>query len=361
MREKLALESTKSAWDAAISDCLPQDIAFASGSGWRICVKAVTRFGLVVSHVSFRKSPDAPFVLVLSDGRFSEILVPYNKGTPRLMDLVFSSFPVLTLSADSPLRSDCPAPHVLLDDKRICREVRDYGIAVKKDAEVRRGQEVSFFAVLDADNYDYISEWIFRDDGSIVTRAGATGVKRDGPEDENGHMHNFTWRLDFDFGGADGDSACVTRHIENMNAAYSTATDRCDLIETEGGLQWNPAEFNTIVVSDSVLKNARGRRTEYELIPLRSGVARHTELFSRNDFWITRAKPDELLAVNLPDYAKGEPVAGEDIAVWYTGSLRHEDHMRDEDRDAVPVLWVGFELRPRNLFDATPFFGKDAR
>ncbi|WBK02579.1 hypothetical protein MMG94_21820 (plasmid) [Methylocystis parvus OBBP] len=116
-----------------------------------------------------------------------------------------------------------------------------------------------------------------------------------------------------------------------------------------------------MVVSDSVLKNARGRRTEYELIPLRSGVARHTELFSRNDFWITRAKPDELLAVHLPNYARGESVAGEDIAVWYTGSLRHEDHMRDEDRDAVPVLWVGFELRPRNLFDATPLFGKDAR
>lgn len=351
----LVRDAAKGLSGASPPDCIAQEITFVAGSSWMICVKAMSRFGLVVSHASFRRSPTSPFVLVLSDGRFSEILVPYNNGVPRLMDIVSSNFPVLALSAGSVTRSDCPAPRTLIDDSRICRDARDAGIAVKKDAMVRRGQEVSYYSVLDADNYDYIAEWSFRDDGAIIARAGATGSKRDGPDDTNGHAHNFTWRLDIDLNGAAGDSACVTRRIGDLAPFYSTAVDRCDMIEFEGGRQWNASEFTSIVVSDSALRNGRGRQTEYELIPIRTGLTRHTELFSRNDFWVTRAKDDENLAAKLPEYANGQPTIGQDNIIWYTGSLRHEDHMRDEDREAVPVIWAGFELRPRNLFDGTPF------
>jgi len=42
--------------------------------------------------------------------------------------------------------------------------------------------------------------------------------------------------------------------------------------------------------------------------------------------------------------------------IWYTGSAHHENDMRDEDRDTVPVIWTGFELVPSNLFNRTPFF-----
>jgi len=64
----------------------------------------------------------------------------------------------------------------------------------------------------------------------------------------------------------------------------------------------------------------------------------------------------KLLAKNLPSYVNGQNVADADVVVWYTGSDHHEDDMRDEDRDTVPVLWTGFELIPQNLFDGTPFF-----
>jgi len=63
-----------------------------------------------------------------------------------------------------------------------------------------------------------------------------------------------------------------------------------------------------------------------------------------------------LLAKNLPSYVNGQNVASADVVVWYMGSDHHEDNMRDEDRDTVPVLWTGFELIPQNLFDGTPFF-----
>jgi Cu2+-containing amine oxidase len=36
--------------------------------------------------------------------------------------------------------------------------------------------------------------------------------------------------------------------------------------------------------------------------------------------------------------------------------MHHESSMRDEDRETVPIHWVGFELMPHNLFDGTPLY-----
>ena len=63
-----------------------------------------------------------------------------------------------------------------------------------------------------------------------------------------------------------------------------------------------------------------------------------------------------MLAKELPTYVDGESVVDADVVVWYTGSAHHENNMRDEDRQTVPVKWIGFELSPQNLFDGTPFF-----
>ena len=90
---------------------------------------------------------------------------------------------------------------------------------------------------------------------------------------------------------------------------------------------------------------------------MRSGTSRHTELFTRKDFWVTRYNPEELLAFNLPDYVRdGQPTDDKDLVLWYTGSAHHENNPRDEDRNTVPVIWTGFELLPKNLFDNTPFY-----
>ena len=66
------------------------------------------------------------------------------------------------------------------------------------------------WSVLKASNYLYVMEWIFRDDGAVVARAGSTGPKLAGPDDPVGHAHTFTWRIDFDLNGAEGDSVHKT-------------------------------------------------------------------------------------------------------------------------------------------------------
>jgi len=329
-----------------------ETVAFPSGSRWNLTVNAIQKFGLVITGASFQKSPNSPYVYVLFDGRLGEIFVPYHPGSPRFGDISEFNFPVLTLNP-----AQYPPPRQIIGDGKICKEVRDY-LAWMIDSRARYGKEVIYFSVLNAGNYDYIEEWTFRDDGAIQVRAGSTGPKLPGRE-RLGHMHNFTWRLDIDLNGAGGDSAYLTSHYEDLVASPSTATDEKDLISVEGGLVWNDQNFNTLQIQDSTLQNGNGRRTSYELVPMRSGTARHTEAYTKKDFWVSRYNPAQgFLAVNLPDYVRDrQSTVNQDIVVWYTGSEHHENDSRDEDKNTVPILWTGFDLVPNNLFNNTPFFG----
>lgn len=335
--------------------CTGQNVSFTVGSTWQLCVAAVQKFGLIVTHARFQKAPSSPFITVLFDGRLGEIFVPYHPGTPRFGDISQFNFPALTLST-----ADCPSPHVILGGGRICREIVDYGVAWKDDALVRRGRETLYWAVLDAANYNYIMEWAFRDDGTIVARAGSTGPKLGGPDDTTGHFHSFTWRLDIDLDGPGGDSAYLTRHVENLGVVPSTGSDSSQLVQREGGREWSAVRFSSIEIGDSALVNDNGSPTTYELVPVRSGTARLSEAFTRNEFWVTRfaGANAQLLAVNLPAYVSGQSTIDQNNVIWYTGSAHHESNMRDEDRQTVPVLWVEFRLIPHNLFEGTPFFSR---
>ena len=340
-----------------------ETVEFASGSSWHLTVDAVKQFALVITGASFQRSPNSPFVYVLSDGRIGEIFVPYHTGTSRFMDIALNFDPL-------PLNpAQFPPPRRIIGGGKICKEMRDYLAYISQDqngtTRVRYGQEVVYFSVLKAANYEYIMEWTFRDDGAILVRAGSTGPKF-AAFPERGHMHNFTWRLDIDLNGADHNSAYLTKHVEDLTPPFppppppeggSTAVDSRDLIETEGSRFWRPQNFNTLVIEDRTLENSNGRRTSYELVPMRSGTARHNEPYTRADFWVTVYDPAELLAEDLPIYVRdGLSTVDKDLVIWYTGSEHHETDSRDEDFNTVPVLWTGFQLIPNNLFNKTPFY-----
>jgi Cu2+-containing amine oxidase len=376
-----ASSAAKAAVQAAVQGAEPlgasvsETVAFDSGSRWNLTLTAVKKFGLVITGASFQKSPASPFLYVLFDGRLGEIFVPYHAGTPRFLDISQHDFDPLPLPP-----AKFPPPRQIIGGGKICKEVRDYLAymdAFTDTTRVRYGQEVIYFSVLDAFNYAYIMEWTFRDDGAILVRAGSTGPKFPSSF-KIGHMHDFTWRLDIDLNGADTNSAYWTSHLEDLTAP-STAMDKKDLISTEGSRVWNPQHFNTLAIFDcfpedgnpfkpcSTLENGNGRPTYYELVPMRSGTARHSEPYTKKDFWVTLYNPNQIFAVDLPTYIENpRPTVNEDLVIWYTGSEHHdgcsekpgdnECNSRDEDFNTVQVLWTGFDLIPNNLFNKTPFY-----
>lgn len=320
---------------------------------WRVCWTVHAKNGLVITGAWFRKSPAAPFVRVLWDGRISEIFVPYHDGSPRYYDVTNFTFNLTSVSA-----ADCPAqgggsPIA----NNVCKEVRDRGLVWKDYAQVRRGQELSLWGALGAGNYNYVMEWIFRDDGMLIGRVGATAVNLPSKPLMT-HVHNPMWRLDVDLDGSWGDSAAEMIHAESgLNGSDTHA-----LIPVERGVAWNLPAFTGLHITDSVLKNAKGHVSGYLLMPWSAhGVSRHQEPFTQQDMWVTRYKWNEMDARYLPTYVSpAESTVSADNVLWYKGSMHH--HPRDEDgefigntwRGEAHIMWTGFMLMPFNLFDRTP-------
>jgi hypothetical protein len=315
--------------------------------------------GLIIGPVYFRRAANAPYIRVLWDMRVSEYFVPYHSGSPRFYDLSFYNFKLTTVTA-----ADCPASvGGALLSARVCRELRDRGLAWKDYSGVRRGEELVLWGVIDAANYRYIQEYTFRDDGVIIGRVGATAQNLPAAELE-AHTHNAIWRLDIDLAGVINNAARV-RHSEST-AGTGAATDTSTAIATAQGFTTSVRRHDVVEVSNPTLKNKAGHVSSYHLVPLiTAGLTQHIEKFTQNDFWVTPYSPAQFAAKDLTTYVAGSPsVANRDLVVWYKGSLHHKP--RDEDGVFAPnngpwtgtalVMWTGFMLMPHNLFDCTPLY-----
>jgi primary-amine oxidase len=326
---------------------------------WRICWQAMKKYGLVITSAHFRTSPTSPWIRVFWDARVAEIFVPYHDNSDRFFDVTGFNWNWRRLTA-----ADCPAAvgGTLLGaapgNNDICKEVRDRGIAWRHKNKVRRGEELVLWGVIAASNYDYITEWTFRDDGVILGRVGATGPNYPG-HPLIAHTHDATWRLDVDLNGWAGDSVEIGTHTETG----ATATDLAGLINNEQSLSWDPQAFTTLHIRDAGLKNGRGSPSMYHLMALRWGNSRHQEPFTQQDFWVTLWNPLELEPPKLPQYINpAQPVANADIVVWHTSGLHHL--VRDEDgklngrtwNGMAQTMWVGFMMKPHNLFDGPPLW-----
>ena len=332
----------------------------AEETRWKLCWEMRGGNGPVVRDAYFRTSPTSQWIQVFHEASVAEIFVPYHPGQPRYRD-VSMGFPWISLK-----QKDCPAGAggmLLGPGPDICKEVRDRGLVWKDNGNVRRGQQLTLWGAIAAGNYNYIVEWTFRDDGVVLGQVGATAKNLpywDGqPYTQIAHMHGPVWRLDVAINGNDGDSVHQATHVESG----MQATDESAMVASETGIVWDPSAFTSLHIHDATLKNGNGKPSAYHLMPLRTGSPRHEEPFTKNDFWITRYKAFETSPESLPSYiSPPEPVSETDIVVWYYAGAHHL--VRDEDgkdvdgvwQGAAHVMWIGFMLKPHNLFDKTPLY-----
>jgi copper amine oxidase-like protein len=332
------------------------EIIFPSApTSWHICWTRDAGFGMVIGPMSFKRGPFAPFD-VLGDARVDQIFVPYASGAPRYYDVNYD-FPLAFIA-----QSLCPG--TLLDGGRACLEIRDRDIDWmaspfgSRFLNGRRGQEAVFWSVLDADNYQYVEQWGFRDDGIFWGRVGATGRNLPTLETES-HTHDFVWRIAPHLNGSGNSINHVTLY-EPVNQL--AAQDVVTAVPMPAGLLWNPVTFDQLEVYPPGANNERGDPISYRLVALPTGgLAHHNEPFTQDDLWATAGDPTETDASHLPDYAKEQrSLVDTDVTIWYRGSVHHQP--RDEDgyygyagwNGTTHTMWTGFAFVPRNLFAKSP-------
>jgi Cu2+-containing amine oxidase len=318
--------------------------------------------GLLITGAWFKTGPTEEWFEILGEVRLSEIFVPYNNGT-RIYDIgAQGQYSMLKHS-----QTDAGIKGELLNDGLVVKEIRDIGILWKYYDQVRRGQELVLWSTMSASNYNYLFEYSFRCDGSITCRLGSTG-KNFGNHETMGHMHHGCWKIDFNLGNKDHNSASVVRWLESKSDK-GKAKDEITPITTECGIEWKAEEFTRLRV-ESKAKNAQGKVVSYELVPQRPGTPRHfgqNEEFTAKDFWVTRYKATETYYRFLPQYVKQQrSVQDTNVVVWYMSPAYHLP--RDEDgvfinpqgraqvRGVAMTTWCGIEMRPRNLFEKSPLY-----
>lgn len=325
-------------------------------TAWKVSFGHATRKGLFITGAEFRKSPSDPYMRVLSEAGLSDIFVPYHPGSPRFLDLSQFNFALVPVGAVDLGPCGQTASSVVV------KEIRDRGLLWKDDLQARRGYELVLWSTLDAANYNYIMMYHFRDDGSIGFRLGATARNLPGNE-LVAHMHDGLWRIDVDLNGKANDTVTVHTHSESVLGNVATDAVVPFNAGREGFLDWSPTQFTMLNVADSATFNGQGKVVSYDLMPVREGTARHRETYTRHDFWVTRFRVGETAFTQVPNFvANNETIANQDVVLWYMAPAHHmprsEDGRHESGvwRGVALIMWTGFDLRPRNLFDTTPHF-----
>jgi Cu2+-containing amine oxidase len=337
-------------------------------TAWKVEFDTEIGYGLVIKNAWFKKAPDAEWLQVLGDARVSDIFVPYQPGTPRYWDVRYNFFLSVLSAADvGPFGKLHTCANGEKQEPCVAQELRDRGVIWKNNSGVRRGNAMVLWGCLHAINYRYLEEYCFQDDGAIVFRMGSTGRNLKGREFVS-HMHNYFWRVDVNLGGKEHNTAYLMENVEPKDEKNKLGSETFHNLFNngkEGFADWDPLKFTMVRIVNTEKKNIRGENIAYDVVPMRHGTARHfgqREECAQHDFWITKANPKELEYRDVPKYANGEDIVNTDIVLWYGTSMFHEPRSEDgimennEWNGATLVSWIGFTLRPNNIFDRTPLY-----
>ena len=277
---------------------------------------------------------------------------------------------------------------------------RHYDSVTGQD-EVRKQTDLVLRSISSVGNYDYIFDWIFRQDGTIKIALGATGIplvkaveSRTLAEDQSGldtayghqiaentvainHDHFISYRLDLDVDGQQNSFVYESLTPERLDGqsprksiwvldSHTAAT------EEDAKLQINiqrPALWR--VINPNVI-GPMGYPVSYQLEPQANAVS----LLSPDDFpqqragftdfnlWVTPYNPQERYAAGTyPNQSKGggglpawtnanRPIQNTDLVLWYTLGFHHV--VRAEDWPVLPTTWSEFEIRPFDFFQRNP-------
>jgi len=386
---------------------------------WNFHFRVDRREGLVVSNVAYQDS--GKLRSILYEGSLSEIFMAYMDGTENWSWTAFFDMGEGGSGFSSSLEAgvDCPDNAVYFDQayadahgipqlkpRAACLfEEPAEAMAWRHDdgttVESRKTRNLVLRTIGAFDNYDYVCDWIFQQNGVIRVRVGATGLdnisavkSRTAAEDTTGqdgrygrfiaentvginHDHFFSFRLDFDVDGTANsfvrDKIRMNRlPADNPRKSIWVAEPEIAKTEEQGKARMNMERPENWRIVNPNVKSAVGYPVGYELMPGENAVSllvpedypQKRAGFTDYHIWVTPYRENERYAAGdypfqskggdgLPAWTKANrSIENTDIVLWYTMGFHHVPH--SEDWPVMPTVWHEFQLKPVNFFDHNP-------
>ncbi|MGH0036430.1 MAG: putative Ig domain-containing protein [Myxococcota bacterium] len=350
------------------------DETFPSGARWQLCWEHRNLEGIVFYDVYYTP-PGGSLRPVLAEAHIAQIHVPYDDNGARFHDV--TDYAIGGSNMDDLAPSDCPGGVLLQDSGKdvVCKQLEDRDFAYRQGGQFARDRVLKLFSVTHVGAYNYIPEWRFHADGTIAPTIGATGrLQRFGNNGNYGwpirsgsttgiaHIHNYHWRLDFQFDEASPSE--VVEEIDHVRVG-STREKQVTALTTEASRSVDLETRRSWRVRDGAATNGAGAAISYHIEPSHHSHE-HTgpsyEPWTENDLYVTRYSACERYAShndnvggcgdNLTDFVDGESVFEEDVVVWYSMTFHHLP--TDEDEPHMHSHWDGFEIVPRDWSAENP-------
>jgi primary-amine oxidase len=275
----------------------------------------------------------------------------------------------------------------------------------------RSTRELVFRTAATVSNYDYVFDWRFEQDASIVVGVGATGIlqviavkdqRMDGPlseamaaKDPDGHEvqfgqlvapglsavdhdHFFSFRLDLDVDGVNNslmvDKLVPYKLPDSAPGRHWIWAMKPEMVKTEGDAQFDVSIEHPVMwrFANEGVKNALGQPTSFAIMPGETAISllpasewpQRRAGFSEHNLWVTPYDPTERYASgvyvvgskgedSLPQWVKqNRNIMNTDIVAWYTMGFHHVP--RPEDWPQMPIMWHTFTLLPYQFLPKNP-------
>jgi primary-amine oxidase len=380
---------------------------------WRFRIGFTQREGLVLHTISYRDQDRwRPIVYRAS---LSEMYIPYGDPSPQqyrknVFDMGEFGLGIWTNQLE--LGCDCLGEiryfdAFICDDQgrpvkivnAVCMHEEDAGLLWKHHdfrsggTEMRRSRRLVVSSICTVGNYEYGFYWYLYQDGTIEYEVKLSGVVSNGAVADGerplhgvlvapgvyapNHQHFFNVRLDMtvdgernsvyevdsvaDEPGAENPNGNCWRARQTLLGRESDAQRRVDQLAARYWRIENPTSQNAL--GDAVAyKLQPGDNTGAFFQPGAPGLARAG--FAASHLWVTAHDPSQMHAAGqypnqspggdgLPRYVQADrELENGDLVVWYTFGAHHVP--RPEDWPVMPVVRVGFQLKPVGFFDANP-------
>ena len=387
---------------------------------WSFHLRIERREGPIVSLVRY-KDGDIDR-LIAYQMALSEMIVPYMDPDPNWAYRSFmdaGEFGLGYLASTLSVGRDCPNHSAYLPaivpsdlgglfkvDNAVCvfeRNTSDpawrHHDATTNKTDSRANVELVVRTVPTIGNYDYVVDYVFKLNGNITVRVGATGIDavktvatrnmRDETAETDTrygalvapnrvavyHDHYFSFRLDLDIDGQA--NRLVRDHLKPVDLGPQSArrsmwTLETNVIGQEGVADTHRKGRGTWRVLNANHRTGLGHHPSYELFPAHHVTSlldpedgpQKRAPFTAHELWVSRYHPNERHAAgrytNEAVFSGGvtefvrdaAPIQDEDIVLWYTVGFHHIT--RAEDGPVLPTRWHEFTLRPVNYFDRSP-------